>query len=55
VENTDHDDDSMSAAPAASAGDDSPDDAGTSQTDPTFEDMFAGGDDPLGPGYYRDP
>jgi hypothetical protein len=55
VEDTDDDDDPASAAPAAGANDDPPDDAGAGQTDPTFEDMFAGGDDPLGPGYYRDP
>lgn len=54
VEDTD-DDDSMSAAPVASADDDPPDDAGSGQTDASFEDMFAGGDDPLGPQYYRDP
>jgi hypothetical protein len=55
VEDTDDDDAPASAAPAAGANDDPPDDAGAGQTDPTFEDMFAGGDDPLGPGYYRDP
>jgi len=57
VEETDEDDDdkSMSAAPAASEDDDPPDDAGAAQTDSaSFEDVFAGGDDPLGPKYYRD-
>ena len=47
------DTDSMSAAPAASSDGDPPDEAGAGQTDPAFEDIFAGGDDPLGPMYYR--
>lgn len=52
VEETD-DGDSVSSAPAAANGD-PPDDAGADQTDPSFNDIFAGGNDPLGPTYYRD-
>jgi hypothetical protein len=47
------DTDPMTAAPAASSDGDPPDEAGAGQVDPAFEDIFAGGDDPLGPAYYR--
>ena len=52
----DDDDKSMSTAPVSSSDDDPPDDAGAGQTNASsYEDVFAGGDDPLGPDYYRTP